>query len=234
MCAVQKRRSIYCIKEKTMETHSVSRRKFLCSGTIAGASASTITILRPELVRGAGKEELKIGLVGCGGRGTQAVADHLTGNENTVLVTMGDVFEDKLEASYKRLQTDPRLAALQSRIKVDPEHRFTGFDAYRKVIASGVDIVMLCTPPGYRPMHFEAAVEARKHVFTEKPVGTDPVGVRRFMAAVKKSEQWKLTIMAGAQRRVVARVRGYGAEDSRWGDRRNRGGQRLVLGHAGI
>ena len=184
-----------------METSSLSRRRFLRSGTIAGASASTIAILRPELVRGAGKEELKIGLVGCGSRGTQAVADHLTGNEKNVLVAMGDVFEDKLTASYNRLQTDPRLAKLQSRIQVDPEHRFTGFDAYKKVIASGVDIVMLCTPPGYRPMHFEAAVEAKKHIFTEKPVGTDPVGVRRFMAAAKKSEELKLTVMAGAQRR---------------------------------
>ena len=184
-----------------MEENNLSRRRFLRSATIAGASASTITILRPELVRGAGKEQLKLGLVGCGSRGTQAVADHLTGNEKNVLVAMGDVFEDKLTASYNRLQTDPRLAKLQSRIQVDPEHRFTGFDAYKKVIASGVDIVMLCTPPGYRPMHFEAAVEAKKHIFTEKPVGTDPVGVRRFMAAAKKSEELKLTVMAGAQRR---------------------------------
>ena len=87
---------------------------------------------------------------------------------------------------------------------MDPEHRFVGFDAYKKVIASDVDIVMLATYPAYRPMHFEAAVEARKHIFCEKPFGTDAVNVRRFMAAAKKSEELKLTVKSGAQRRSQA------------------------------
>jgi predicted dehydrogenase len=86
-------------------------------------------------------------------------------------------------------------------VKVDPEHHFVGFDAYKKVLASDIDLVILSTPPGYRPMHFEAAVEAKKHVFAEKPFGTDPVNVRRFMAAARKSEELKLTVMSGAQRR---------------------------------
>ena len=173
--------------------NTLSRRSLI------GAGVSALTVIRPQLVRGAGKEQLKAGLIGCGGRGTGAVENLLTGTENVDLVAMADIFEDKLEGSLQRLRDkNPQLAG---RLKVDPERHFVGFDAYQKLIASDVDIVMLCTPPGYRPQHFEAAVAAKKHVFTEKPIATDPVGVRRFMAAVKKSEELKLTVVSGAQRR---------------------------------
>jgi predicted dehydrogenase len=144
---------------------------------------------------------LKAGLVGCGGRGTQAVVDMMAGTENIQLVAMGDIFEDKLEGSLGKIRNNPNFGKFQDRIKVDAEHRFVGFEAFKKVLASDIDIVMLATPPGYRPMHFEAAVGAKKHVFCEKPFGTDPVNVRRFMAAAKKSEELKLTVMSGAQRR---------------------------------
>lgn len=205
------------------ESDLLSRRSLL--KTSAGVSA--FTIVKPHLVRGAGKEKLKAGLVGCGGRGTQAVVDLLTGNENVELVAMADVFEDHLEGSLAKLR-DPRfvgnrhkgitverdgkprqmsaedlVASILPRIKVDASHHFVGFDAYKKLIASDVDIVMLVTPPGYRPMMFEAAVEARKHIFAEKPVGTDPVGVRRFMAAAKKSQDLKLSVVVGAQRHAT-------------------------------
>jgi predicted dehydrogenase len=153
-------------------------------------------------VRGAGNELLKAGLVGCGGRGTGAVENLLTGTEDVELIAMADVFEDKLEGSLRRLRE--KAPAIAGRVKVDPEHHFIGFDAYKKLLASGVDIVLLCTPPGYRPEHFEAAIEAGKHVFTEKPIATDPVGARRFIAAVKKSEERKLTVVSGAQRRSQA------------------------------
>jgi predicted dehydrogenase len=166
---------------------------------------------------------LKAGLVGCGGRGTQAVVDLLTGNEHVELVAMADIFEDHLEGSLGKLR-DPKylgrhrgitverggqpkemsaedlVASITPRIKVDPERHFVGFDAYQKLAASDLDIVMLATPPGYRPIHFEAAVEARKHVFTEKPIATDPTGARRFIAAAKKATDLKLTVMSGAQR----------------------------------
>jgi predicted dehydrogenase len=114
---------------------------------------------------------------------------------------MGDIFEDHLEASLDKIRNSTKYPGLADKVKVDPEHHFVGFDAYKKVLASDIDLVILSTPPGYRPMHFEAAVEARKHVFAEKPFGTDPVNVRRFMAAAKKSEELKLTVMSGAQRR---------------------------------
>ena len=178
------------------------------------------------LARGASSNgRLKAGIVGCGGRGTQAVANLLTGNENVDLVAMADIFEDALEGSLNKLRTNTKMfvakdagitverngkpvqlnadelaASVLARIKVDPVHHFVGFDAFQKLIASDVDIVMLTTPPGYRPQHFEAAINAGKHVFTEKPIGTDPVGVRRFMAAAKMAEDKHLTVMAGAQR----------------------------------
>jgi predicted dehydrogenase len=194
-------------------SNSLTRRTFL-------AAASTAA-----LARGASSNQtLKAGLVGCGGRGTQAVVNLLTGAENVELVAVADVFEDALESSLNKLRTDARyvsrdagitverngkptqmsaddlVKSIQPRIKVDPEHHFVGFDAFQKLIGSNVDIVMLATPPGYRPQHFEAAINAGKHVFTEKPIATDPVGVRRFMASVKKAEEKKLTVMSGAQR----------------------------------
>ena len=182
-----------------MQSEWLSRRSFLRKSTVAGASA--FTIVKPELVRGAGKETLKAGVVGCGGRGTQAVENLLAGCPYVEVAALADVFEDRLESSLQTLKRNPRNEKIAERVKVDPEHRFTGFDGYKKVLASGIDIVILATPPGYRPVHFEAAVEARKHVFCEKPFGTDPVGVRRFMAAAKKSEELKLTVKSGAQRR---------------------------------
>jgi predicted dehydrogenase len=193
--------------------HHFTRRSFLKASTAAGTA---FTIVKPELVRGAGKEKLKFGLVGCGGRGTAAIDNALEGNDNLELVALADVFEDHLEACL-RTSKEGKYA---DRVKVDPEHRFVGFDAYKKLLASDIDIVFLCTPPGYRPLHFEAAVEARKHIFTEKPFGTDPVNVRRFMAAARKSEELKLTVKSGAQRRsqieykeMLERVRNGGIGD---------------------
>lgn len=178
-----------------MEKQSLTtRRSFLRGPAAAGAA---FTIIRPELVRGWAPEKLKIGLVGCGGRGTQAVENAMAADPAVELVAMADAFEDRLEGSLKRLRSLP----IQDRIKVDPEHRFVGFDAYKKLIQSDVDVVFLCTPPGWRPLHFEACVEAGKHVFMEKPFGVDPVGVRRVMEAGKKSVEKKLTVVSGAQRR---------------------------------
>jgi predicted dehydrogenase len=189
------------------------------------AAPAAFTIVKPHLVRGQGKEKLKAGLIGCGGRGTQAVQDLLAGTENVELVAMADVFEDKLERSLRQLRegemrytryaggevmrngkphrlTEEELrVSIPARINVAPDMRFVGLDGYKKLLATDIDIVLLATPPGYRPIHFEAAVEAKKHIFCEKPFGTDPVGVRRFMAAARKSEDLRLTVVSGAQRR---------------------------------
>lgn len=167
------------------------------------AATSTFLYIKPELVRGAGKEKLKAGVIGLGGRGRQAVVDLLTADETAEFVAVADIFEDKLEGNLRWLKGDPRNAAVAERVKVSPEHRFVGFDGYKKLLASDIDLVILSTPPGYRPEHFEAAIEAKKHVFCEKPFGTDATGVRRFMAAAKKSEELKLTVVSGAQRRFA-------------------------------
>ena len=184
-----------------MDSTQISRRKLFSASTKTAAAATAFQIIKPELVRGAGKEKLKAGLIGFGGRGRQTVNDLLSGTENVEVVAVADIFEDHVEANMRWLNEDPRNAKIKDRVKIAPDQRFIGFDAYKKVIASGVDIVMLAAPPGYRPMHFEAAINAKKHVFCEKPFGTDATGVRRFMAAAKKSEELKLTVMSGAQRR---------------------------------
>jgi predicted dehydrogenase len=183
--------------------NDISRRGFLRKSSGVTAAATAFTIVRPELVRGAGKEKLKAGLVGCGGRGTQAIENLIEGAENVDVVAMADLFEDRLEGSIRYLTgKSPIIAKNKERFNVAPDKRFVGFDAYQKLVNSDVDIVMLCAPPGYRPLHFEAAINAKKHVFCEKPFGTDPVGVRRFMDAAKKSEELKLTVVSGAQRRA--------------------------------
>ena len=183
------------------EKKAVTRRSLLAKS----AGVSAFTIVSPQLVRGTGKEKLKAGIVGCGGRGTGAVHNLLSGNKNVELVAMADVFEDKLEQSLTRLRDSKgRFAGIRNQLKVDPDHHFVGFDAYKKVLASDIDIVILTTPPGYRPAHFEAAVEAGKHIFAEKPFATDPVGTRKVMAAAKKAEQNRLTVMSGAQKRSHA------------------------------
>ncbi len=191
---------------------------------LLATSAAALTV---PLARAASDGKLRAGIIGCGGRGTQAVTDMLTGTENVELVAMADVFEDKLEASLKRLREgaglkryegitvtrsgqpktmtlDDLMKEIPGRIQVPPENHYVGFDAFQKVINSGVDIVMLTTPPGYRPIHFEAAVKAGKHVFTEKPIATDPVGCRRFMAAARLAAEKKLTVVSGAQRHAQA------------------------------
>ena len=176
---------------------SKSRRSFLASGI---GAATAFQIIRPELVRGQGKEKLRAGIIGCGGRGTQALNNLLTGCDNVEIVAMADIFEDRMETAIRTTQNlKPELS---SRFKVDAEHRFIGFDSYKKVVSSPeVDIVMLTANPGYRPMHFAAAVEAKKHIFCEKPMGTDATGIRHFMAAAQKARELKLTVKTGAQRR---------------------------------
>ena len=182
-----------------MESKDVSRRGFLTS-SLAGASA--FQIIKPELVRGAGNEKLKAGLVGCGGRGTAGHPEHPDRARTTSRSSRWPTFSKTV---WKTVSASPKPSAPSCRTasRWMPSTSFIGFDAYKKVIES-VDIVMLATYPAYRPMHFEAAVEAKKHIFCEKPFGTDPVNLRRFMAAAKKSEELKLTVKSGAQRRSQA------------------------------
>ncbi len=192
-------------------SHTLSRRRFIQS-TSATASAASLSALASSLGQGVftgTNDELKIGLIGCGGRGTGACAQALIATDTPVkLIAMGDLFADQIEASHKMLSdgADKRydreaFPSLTKQMDVPQERRFTGFDCFQKVIDSGVDMVILATPPGFRPQHFEAAVKANKHVFMEKPVAVDPQGIRRVIAASEEARKKKLSVVAGTQRR---------------------------------
>ncbi|MCA8961755.1 MAG: Gfo/Idh/MocA family oxidoreductase [Planctomycetes bacterium] len=169
---------------------SVDRRQFIQASAVTLAAA---TLTRPLTLFGASREEpIRVGLVGCGGRGTGAAVNALLAEEGAVLVAMGDAFSDRLESSLSHLQS----SEVASRVKVEPDHRFTGFDAYRDVIAR-CDVVLLATPPHFRPAHVEAAVEAGVHIFAEKPVATDAPGLRRCWAAVERAKEKGLTLVSG-------------------------------------
>lgn len=137
---------------------------------------------------------LKAGLIGCGGRGTGAAINFLDAGPNLSIHALGDVFKDRMEGSKKKLMDERQEM-------VADENCFVGFDAFEKVIDSGVDIIILATPPHFRPAQFAAAVDARKHVFMEKPVAVDPVGARSIIASSKKAEALGLVVGTGTQRR---------------------------------
>ena len=189
----------------------LSRRKFLSNtvlatiGTIgaaqllsscAGSSAKKGEIKLPELLTQApdGKV-LKAGLIGCGGRGTGAAINFLDAGPNLQIVALGDVFQDRLDKCRAELKA-------QKNVEIPDEKCFLGFDNYEKVIDSGVDIVLLCTPPHFRPQHVEAAVKAGKHIFMEKPCAVDPVGARSVMVSSERAKQSGLCIVSGTIRRV--------------------------------
>ncbi len=173
-------------------TTSSSRRDFLKAGAAAVAIPAVIASIAPRAYA-AGSDKLKIGLVGCGGRGSGAAREALSADPNVELVAMGDAFGEKLNDSLRNLSG---MDTLKSKIKVDEDHQFVGLDAYKKVIDS-CDVALLCSPPGFRPVHFKYAVEAGKHIFTEKPMATDGPGVRSIMESVEVSKQKKLAVCAG-------------------------------------
>jgi predicted dehydrogenase len=178
-------------------THA-SRRSFLRTSAIAGLGAGLSAPLSATgRVRNGREDELRIGLIGCGGRGTGAAAQALSTNGPVRLVAMADMFADSLDNALKSLMENETLA---KRIDVPAERRFVGFDAYQGVLASDIDVVCIATPPHFRPQHFEAAIAAGKHVFLEKPVAVDAPGVRKVLAAAELAKQKKLAVVSGLQR----------------------------------
>lgn len=141
---------------------------------------------------------IKVALIGCGGRGTGAAVQALSTKQNVQLVAMADAFKDRLDDSYKNI-TDA-LEDKKSRVQVKEENKFVGFDGYKHAIALA-DVVILTTPPGFRPIHFEEAVNQGKQIFMEKPVATDPAGIQRVLAAAEVAKQKKLNVVVGLQRR---------------------------------
>ena len=167
----------------------LNRRHFLL-GSVATTAAATLS----SALHAQGSDVLKIGLVGCGGRGTGAATNALKADANVRLIAIGDAFGDRGEQCLAQLRRDNAIAA---KIDVPAERVFTGIDAYRQVIASGVDVVLLCTPPGFRPLHIQAAVAADKHIFAEKPCAVDGPGVRAVLAACEEARRKRLAVVSG-------------------------------------
>ena len=170
---------------------NLSRRDLLKSTAVAGLAASV-----PSSVFAQGSSTLKIGLIGCGGRGTGAANDCISSSPGVEIVAMGDAFQDRLTSSADNLQ-----GAVKDKFKVTKDKMFVGFDAYQKVLACDIDLVVLATPPGFRPFHLEAAIKAGKHVFMEKPVAVDGAGVQKVFDAADLAKSKRLSIVAGTQRR---------------------------------
>ena len=179
---------------------ALSRRRFLRT-TAAATAVPSLTAL--SSAASLGQSAIRVGLIGCGGRGTGAAANALEASEHTVVVAMADVFRDRLDDSLNRLRGYDG-----ARVQVRDTDCYVGFNAYRELLdQANVDLVILATPPHFRPMHFEAAVNAGVHVFMEKPVAVDPAGIRKVLAASDEADRRHLCVVAGTQRRHEASYR---------------------------
>jgi myo-inositol 2-dehydrogenase / D-chiro-inositol 1-dehydrogenase len=174
-----------------------SRRTFLKTSSLlvaGGAVAGQLGVARSA--HAFGSDTIKIALIGCGGRGTGAAAQAMNTEGSVKLIAMGDVFADRVQAAFRGLKSQHG-----EKVDVPKERMFDGFDNYQKVLETDCDLVILATPPGFRPLHIEAAVKAGKHIFAEKPVACDAPGVRRVLAAVEEAKKKDLAIAIGLQRR---------------------------------
>jgi predicted dehydrogenase len=170
-----------------------SRRSFIKStGAVAFGSTVALSFGLPKTSFAMNSDTLKVGLIGCGGRGTGAANQALNADSNVVLTHMADVFDDRMELSFNSLKNEHG-----DRVKVAKENKFVGFDGAKKVIESDVDVVLLATPPCYRPKMLEMAIDAGKHVFCEKPMAVDAPGVRRVLAAAQKAREKNLSLVSG-------------------------------------
>lgn len=171
-----------------------NRRDFLKTGTaVAMAGTLGMNLSMSSGLYAAGNDILKVGLVGCGGRGTGAAREALKADPQTRMVAMGDAFPEQIEGSINSLKG---VKDLGERVVVDADHKFTGLEAYKQVI-DAVDVVVLASPPGFRPYHLRYAVEKGKHIFTEKPMATDAPGVRSVMETVAMAKEKNLALVAG-------------------------------------
>jgi len=191
-----------------MKNSSISRRNFLGKATTVGVAG----VIVPSIITSCARETkkvvavptmldqapdgpvLKAGVIGCGGRGSGAAINFLSAGPNLKIIALGDTFKDRVDSCREKILKEKGQ-------EVPLENCFVGFDAYQKVIDAGVDIVILATPPYFRPDHLAAAVSAKKHVFAEKPVCVDPVGARSVMATSQKAKGMELSIVTGTQRR---------------------------------
>jgi myo-inositol 2-dehydrogenase / D-chiro-inositol 1-dehydrogenase len=186
---------------------SLTRRDFVkATAGLAAGSLAAGAIPAAAWAFPGGQDRIKVGLIGCGGRGTGAASQALAADPGTVLWAMGDVFADRLASSREGLRKNleekdaaesPGSKKWSEKLQVPDERRFVGFDAYQKVIDSGVDVVILATTPVFRPLHLRAAVDAGKHVFCEKPMAVDAPGVRSVLETVAKVPAKKISLVGG-------------------------------------
>ncbi|MBD0350428.1 MAG: Gfo/Idh/MocA family oxidoreductase [Flavisolibacter sp.] len=184
---------------------NTSRREFVRqTGILAGGLVVLPNIAGANFFSGA-DDVIKIALIGCGGRGTGAVTQALSTKQNLKLVAMADAFRDRLDNCYTTITSQDASNSsdtktnLKAKIDVPEDHKFVGFDAYKKAIPLA-DVVILATPPGFRPIHFEEAVKQNKHIFMEKPVATDPAGIKKVLESAAIAKQKKLNVVVGLQR----------------------------------
>ncbi len=171
---------------------AMTRRSFVAAA--AGAVAAPGVIAR--MAHAAGSDQLRVGVIGCGGRGTGAAVQALRADKGAVLVSMGDVFADRLDSSLSGITGEMGDEATQ-RVQVPQDRRFTGFDCYQRVIDSGVDVVLLTSYPHFRPAHLKAAVDAGKHVFAEKPLAVDGPGLRSVLASAEEAKKRNTALLVG-------------------------------------
>ena len=199
---------------KDQKKSTINRRQFVKSSGLGMGGL----MLSPSLMAKAhidGSDAIKIGLIGCGGRGTGAVVQALNSGQNVKLVALCDAFKDNVDACYQKI-TDPKFqdwsseepTDLRAKINVPEEHKFSGFDGYKKLIPL-VDVVLIATPPGFRPIHFEEAIKQNKQVFMEKPVAVDAPGVRKVLEVAKLAKEKKLNVVVGLQRHYQKIYQGW-------------------------
>ena len=187
------------MSQPDLKPDNPTRRDFLKTSTIAAAGATALGSF--GVLPGAyaqGSDTIRVGLIGCGGRGTGAASQALSTEGGVKLVAMGDLFADRLNGAVNELQK--AVGDRKERFAVDDDHKFTGFDAFKKVIESDINLVILATPPHFRPAHFAAAVAAGKNCFIEKPVAVDGPGVRSVLKTAEEAKAKGLAVVCGLQR----------------------------------
>lgn len=181
-----------------MNMNEWTRRDFLQTSAALGATALVPSAFASRTGREI-DDTIRVGIIGCGGRGTGAAANAIKAHPDVKIVAMADLFEDRLKGSHGWLSTDDEY---MDQVDVDPANMFVGFNAYQRLLSiQEIDYVILATPPGFRPMHFESAVKSGKHVFMEKPVAVDPAGIRKVIEAGRHARLLNLSVVAGTQRR---------------------------------
>ena len=200
-----------------------SRREFVKTSALLTGGVMTMPLLSKANFFSGSDDTIKVALIGCGGRGTGAAMQACLTKQNVKLVAMADAFRDRIDSCYKALTAEEisdwsgAKGNIKNRVDVLEERKYTGFDGYKKAMAHA-DVVILTTPPGFRPIHFEEAVNLGKQIFMEKPVATDPAGIKRVLDAAEIAKQKKLNVVVGLQRHYQNSYRELFAKKNLIGD----------------